>query len=115
MQNKNSSQPMATPGESKQQHLFVIPLPGGRAAKVPLSVLEGFLATGHAPGHDPAQRPEDVTAHSMSVDSTTGTNIWHTEWELGSCEYTDENGYHQQAVAWHRHPLGTEYTEIFTQ
>ena len=111
MQNKDMSN--GAPGEVT--HLFVVPLPGGRTAKVPLSVLESYLAAGHAPAHDPSHRAEDVTAHSMAVDGTTGTNVWHTEWELGICEYTDENGYHQQAVAWHRHPLGTEYTEIFQQ
>lgn len=113
MQNKESSKSNGAPGEAT--HVFVVPLPGGRTAKVPLSVLESYLAAGHVSGHDPSHRHEDVTAHSMSVDGTTGTNVWHTEWELGLCEYTDENGYHQQAVAWHRHPLGTEYTEIFQQ
>ncbi len=99
----------------KQAALFVIPLPGGRVAKVPLSVLEQHVATGVTLGHDPAARHDDVTAHSMSVDQATGTSVWHTEWELGACEYTDEGGYHQTAFAWHRHPLGTEYTEIFQQ
>lgn len=63
------------------------------------------------------QRPtdvdDDVTAHSMSVDPTTGTSEWHTDWELGQCEFTDETGFPQTAYAWHRHPFGTEYTEIF--
>lgn len=56
---------------------------------------------------------DDVTAHSMSVDPTTGTSEWHTDWELGQCEYTDETGFPQTAYLWHRHPFGTEYTEIF--
>lgn len=102
-------------GADQKTALFVIPLPGGRVAKVPLSVLEAHVASGVQLGHDPSQRHDDVTAHSMAVDPATGTNVWHTEWELGSCEYTDDNGYHQTAVAWHRHPLGTEYTEIFQQ
>jgi L-aminopeptidase/D-esterase-like protein len=55
----------------------------------------------------------DVTAHNMSVDPTTGTSEWHTDWELGQCEYTDDAGFPQTAYAWHRHPFGTEYTEIF--
>jgi hypothetical protein len=56
---------------------------------------------------------DDVTAHSMSVDPTTGTSEWHTDWELGQCEFTDDTGFPQTAYAWHRHPFGTEYTEIF--
>jgi len=56
---------------------------------------------------------DDVTAHSMSVDPTTGTSEWHTDWELGQCDFTDETGFPQAAYAWHRHPFGTEYTEIF--
>lgn len=94
--------------------LFTIPLPDGRVARIPLSLLEKYA--------DPSARiahggftgtPADVTAHSMSVDPTTGTAIWHTEWELGQCDYTDENGFPQTAYVWHRHPLGNEYTEIY--
>ncbi len=64
-----------------------------------------------------ARKPEDgqddVTAHSLSVDPTTGTSEYHTDWEMGQCDYTDESGYTQSVYAWHRHPFGTEYTEIF--
>lgn len=102
-------------GAPKVPPMFVVPLPGGRAARVPLEVLERYAAQGVALGHDPAARPEDVTAHSMALDQVSGTSVWHTDWELGACEYTDESGYHQTAFAWHRHPLGTEYTEIFQQ
>jgi hypothetical protein len=56
---------------------------------------------------------DDVTAHHMSVDPTTGTSDWHTDWELGQCEYTDESGMPHNAYVWHRHPFGTEYTEVF--
>jgi hypothetical protein len=49
----------------------------------------------------------------MTIDHATGASVWHTEWELGQCDYVDESGYPQSTYAWHRHPLGTEYTEIF--
>lgn len=103
-------------GANKQTPHFLVPLPGGRVARVPLEVLEKFAQGGVTLGHDPSASPvDDVTAHNMGTDLATGSSVWHTEWELGPCEYTDENGYHQTAFAWHRHPLGTEYTEIFTQ
>ena len=62
--------------------------------------------------HEPGAA-DDVTAHHLAVDPTTGTSDFHTDWELGQCEYTDENGMPQAAYLWHRHPFGTEYTEIF--
>jgi hypothetical protein len=55
----------------------------------------------------------DVSAHSLSVDASTGTSEWHTDWEFGECEYTDESGFPQRLQAWHRHPFGTEYAEIY--
>jgi len=138
----------------RSKELFSIPLPGGRVARVPYSVLEQHVDlaarachTGDAPRRDAreganptttirtgdgmitinvfAERGEitveqkgeqaggDVTAHHMSVDPTTGTSEWHTDWELGQCEYTDEAGMPQTAYLWHRHPFGSEYTEIF--
>jgi len=59
------------------------------------------------------QGGDDVTAHHMAVDPTTGTSEWHTDWELGQCEYTDEAGMPRTAYVWHRHPFGSEYTEIY--
>lgn len=56
---------------------------------------------------------DDVTAHHLAVDPTTGTSDWHTDWEQGQCEYTDESGMPRNGYVWHRHPFGTEYTEIF--
>ena len=56
---------------------------------------------------------DDVTAHSLSVDAATGMSDWHTDWEYGECEYTDESGFPQRIQAWHRHPFGTEYTELY--
>lgn len=55
----------------------------------------------------------DVVAHSLSVDPATGTSDWHTDWEFGECDYTDETGFPQAIQAWHRHPFGTEYTELY--
>jgi hypothetical protein len=60
-----------------------------------------------------ATEDDDVVAHSLSVDATTGTSEWHTDWEFGECEYTDETGFPQRIQAWHRHPFGTEYSEIY--
>ena len=73
----------------------------------------GQVSVNHA-DHTGDEVPEDdVTAHSMSVDPATGVSEWHTDWEFGECDYTDESGFPQRAQAWHRHPFGTEYTEIF--
>ena len=126
---------------------FAIPLPGGRVARVPVSLLEQHVDP-KAKSHHVAARPakgasgaprtttiaagegaitiniytatadhgasdEDVVAHSLSVDPTTGTSEWHTDWEYGECEYTDESGFPQRIQAWHRHPFGTEYTELY--
>ena len=95
------------------EELFTIPLPGARVARVPLSVLEQYADPAARSRHGRDTDDDDVTAHSMTIDRTTGASVWHTEWELGQCNYTDENGYPQASYAWHRHPLGTEYTEIF--
>lgn len=94
--------------------LFTVPLPGGRVARVPLAVLEQHVDPAALSHHGPGEEAvDDVTAHGMTIDPATGASVWHTEWELGHCDYTDESGYPQSAYAWHRHPLGTEYTEIF--
>ena len=100
--------------EDPSDALFTIPLPGGRAARVPLALLERYVDP-TAVAHHGAEEAEalDVSAHGMTLDPATGSSVWHTEWELGHCDYTDENGYPVSAYAWHRHPLATEYTEIF--
>jgi hypothetical protein len=99
--------------DSKKTELFTIPLPGGRVAKVPLAVLEQYIDPAARSCHTDTSSDEDVSAHSMAIDATTGASVWHTDWELGHCDYTDEGGFPQSAYAWHRHPLGTEYTEIY--
>lgn len=38
---------------------------------------------------------------------------WHTDWEEGICVYEDENGNWIVDKKVHRHPEGTEYTEVF--
>ena len=93
--------------------VFCIPLPGQQVARVPLEVLERYVTEGARLTHAPETMSHDVTAHNMTVDAATGTSTWHTEWELGPCDFMDDNGFPQQAYVWHRHPLGTEYTEIF--
>jgi hypothetical protein len=99
--------------EKSSADLFLIPLPGGRVAKVPITVLERYLDPAAILHHASDGNTEDVSAHSMTIDAATGASVWHTEWELGHCDYTDESGYPRSAYAWHRHPLGTEYTEIY--
>jgi len=94
--------------------LFTIPLPGGRVARVPLDVLASYVDPSARSAHMEEMQPAaDVAAHGMTIDPATGASVWHTEWELGHCDYTDENGYPQSGYCWHRHPLGTEYTEIY--
>jgi hypothetical protein len=92
--------------------LFNLLLPGNRVARVPLSVLEEYVDAAAKVTHV-ADASEDVTAHNMAIDAATGTSTWHTEWELGPCDFMDDSGFPQHAYAWHRHPLGTEYTEIY--
>lgn len=100
-------------GDTHKEPVFSILLPGGRVARVPLAVLEQHIDPAASLAHAATAADDDVTAHSMSIDPTTGASVWHTDWELGQCDYTDENGYPQSAYAWHRHPLGNEYTEIY--
>jgi hypothetical protein len=99
------------PGDDR----FIIPLPGGRVACVPVGVLEQYVDPSVKIAHSPpANTPEDdVTAHGESIDPTTGASAFHTGWELGYCEYTDENGFPQTAYVWHRHPMANPYTEIY--
>jgi hypothetical protein len=99
-------------GDSNKVAVFSIPLPGGRVARVPVAMLEEHVDPTARIAHG-TEAEDDVTAHSMSIDPTTGASVWHTDWELGQCDYTDENGFPQSAYAWHRHPLGNEYTEIY--
>ena len=96
-----------------KEDTFLILMPGRRVARLPVAVLERFIDATARLSHDLGEAESDVTAHSMSVDPATGTSSWHTEWELGYCDYTDESGFPQSAYLWHRHPLGTEYTEIY--
>ena len=101
-------------GDTHSDPVFLVLLPGGRVARVPLAVLEQYVDPTAQLAHGVAvAEQEDVTPHSMSIDPTTGASVWHTDWELGQCEYTDENGFPQSAYVWHRHPLGNEYTEIY--
>ncbi|MFO0756110.1 MAG: hypothetical protein U0359_06445 [Byssovorax sp.] len=100
--------------EKPLEDVLLIPLPGGRVARVPLTALEPFVDTRAKLAHGADDGGgDDVSAHSMTIDPTTGASTWHTEWELGHCDYTDESGYPRAAYVWHRHPLGTEYTEIY--
>lgn len=99
--------------DSSKEDVFLVPLPGGRVARVPVSLLESLVDPVAKVAHGPDGGSEDVSMHSASIDPMTGASVWHTEWELGQCDFTDETGFPQSAYVWHRHPLGTEYTEIY--
>lgn len=99
--------------ESSKEHVFLVPMPGGRVARVPVSLLESHVDPNARLAHAADGSSEDVSMHSASIDPMTGASAWHTEWELGQCDFTDESGFPQSAYVWHRHPLGTEYTEIY--
>lgn len=99
--------------DPSKEHVFLVPMPGGRVARVPVSVLESLIDPDARLAHAADSGSEDVSMHSASIDPMTGASAWHTEWELGQCEFTDETGFPQSAYVYHRHPLGTEYTEIY--
>jgi hypothetical protein len=67
----------------------------------------------HVDVHHGESAEDDVVAHNLSVDPATGVSDWHTDWEYGECQYTDESGFPQRINAWHRHPFGTEYAELY--
>ena len=54
-----------------------------------------------------------ISFHQKQVDSN---NLeWHIEWEEGPCNSVDDNGeLIEYDNVWHRHPLGNEYAEIWT-
>ena len=94
--------------------LLTISLPDGRVARVPLAVLEQYVATDAHSVHAaeaPASR-NDVSAHNLRLDES-GSSDWHIEWELGPCAVTDGAGYPRECYAWHRHPYATEYAELY--
>jgi len=101
--------------QSPKEDAFLIPMPGGRVARVPVALLESMVDPAARAAHGPETGTEDVSVHSASIDPTTGASVWHTDWELGQCDFTDESGFPQSAYVWHRHPLGTEYTEIYSK
>ena len=102
--------PASTPGSAEGSDPSTTTIRAGQG----MITINIYAGAGDASSEaTPSPTDEDVTAHSMSVDPTTGTSEWHTDWELGQCEYTDETGFPQAAYLWHRHPFGTEYTEIF--
>jgi hypothetical protein len=135
--------------EVKDEPRFTIPLPGGKVAKLPATVLAEYTQPDARAAHArPVKKAgkkvtaggvtinifagegsaeaapvrvdvhhgegdNDVVAHSLAVDPSTGVSDWHTDWEYGECEYTDEAGFPQRISAWHRHPFGTEYAELY--
>ncbi len=105
--------------DEKSQPRFTIVLPDGQVARVPLEVLEQHVdpaaraCHGNGPPRPSEPEEDDVVAHHLAADPATGTSDWHTDYEYGDCTYTDSVGFAQQIQAWHRHPLGTEYTELY--
>lgn len=99
---------------------FLLPLPGGKVARVPLAELEKFvdpkLSLSHtadeATAGATATAGEDVTAHHLASDATTGASVWHADYELGPCSYTDEAGFPHYSMQWHCHPTGSEYAIV---
>lgn len=93
---------------------IVIALPGGRFARVPVSVLEQYVEPSPRVAHGKGDAPDigEVEAQEMSTDKQTGQQYWHTDWELGPCTYNDDSGFPRTGYCWHRHPLGNSYTEI---
>jgi hypothetical protein len=100
-------------GKTDKNALFAIPLYGNRVAHVPLHVLEQYVVEGATLAHPVGDSPNDVTAHHMTVEGTSGHSEWHLEYEYGPCEYRDDNGQPIHGYVRHRHPFGTEYAEIF--
>jgi hypothetical protein len=104
---------MADQTRDPKEPRFLIPLPGGKVARVPRDVLLNYVdpecKSAHAHDHD----AQDVTAHHLAIDATTGTTDYHTDYEYGECEITNQTGMPQRLLAWHRHPFGNEYTEIY--
>ncbi|MBW2453765.1 MAG: hypothetical protein JRI68_04615 [Deltaproteobacteria bacterium] len=92
---------------------FAIPIPGGRVARVPLQVLEQYVDSEARACHAHEAPEADVVAHHLATDAQIGVSDWHTDWEYGDCTYTDASGFATQIQGWHRHPLATEYTELY--
>jgi hypothetical protein len=104
----------STMNDQHEQPRFTIPMPGGRAARVPISVLEQFVVAEARCTHASlGDEDSAVSAHHLSVDAAVGTQDWHTDWEFGECEYVDEAGFPQRKQCYHRHPFGTDYAELY--
>lgn len=99
--------------EQKPAPRVAIPLPGGKVARVPVEVLMQYVEEGARAAHAGEPDDADVTAHDLQVDASTGVSDFHTDWEQGDCYWDDGSGTAQRIYAWHRHPFGTEYTEIW--
>jgi hypothetical protein len=104
---------MADQTRDPKEPRFVIPLAPGKVARVPLSVLLEYVDPGCTSAHGHDHDAADVTAHHLAADATTGMTDWHTDYEQGDCDVTDATGMPQRLFAWHRHPFGNEYTEIW--
>lgn len=97
---------------------FIIPLPGGRVARVPRSVLESYVAVGaetHHPMHDDDRGRHHAAADTASLTFSPSEHdgAWHADYELGLCTYLDEAGNPQTGVIWHRHPTEEEFAEPY--
>lgn len=102
-----------TDDSSREDPRFLIPLPGGRVARVPPAVLLRYVEREARIMHRADEDDDDVMAHDLKPDPATGVSEYHTDYEHGECIYEDGSGTSQRIIAWHRHPFGTEYAELF--
>jgi len=98
---------------------------GKGAVRLPLALVESFIDANARPGHGKKAKRIRRGARSKGLSASrsdggggseweNGETTFHTDYEYGDCEYTDESGFVTQAEQWHNHPHGTEYTEILT-
>ncbi|MFP6683187.1 MAG: hypothetical protein VB934_00670 [Polyangiaceae bacterium] len=110
---------------SEDDGMLTLATRGKGAVRLPLALVESFIDAEARPGHGKtakrkrgAGRSKGLSASGRGGESGSewenGEATFHTDYEYGECEYTDESGFVTQAEQWHNHPHGTEYTEILT-
>ncbi len=110
---------------SEDDGMITLATRGKGAVRLPLALIESFIDAEARPGHGRTAKLKRGAARSKGLSASPidgpGGSEWengeanfHTDYEYGECEYTDESGFVTQAEQWHNHPHGTEYTEILT-
>lgn len=82
-------------------------LPDGRVARIPTAVVEQYVDPKATAAHRVAPQEGTVTMKHMTDDA-----VWHDDYEYGEC-YFDKGLGVTRAVAWHRHPFGKDYCELY--